>query len=104
MLVTPLVDLVTSILTPSSVSTIPHLRVAKLEKDVSELKKFDLSTETLATLMSQVPMIVDNYLGSKLGDALQKTLQKHSVQPAPRSSKIQTPTINLEQKFEKSAL
>ncbi|GJU54938.1 hypothetical protein Tco_1228652 [Tanacetum coccineum] len=123
MLVTPLVAIVTSLLTPSSVSTIPHvphqtktpiptppittdaptittaipesdaltavqLRVAKLEKDVSELKKIDLFTKDLATLMSQVPMVVDNYLGSKLGDALQKIIQKHSVLPAPGSSKI----------------
>ncbi|GKG42304.1 hypothetical protein Tco_0476602 [Tanacetum coccineum] len=75
------------------------------------MKKIDLSAEALATLKSQVPMVVDNYLGSKLGDALQKTLQKHSadliqkhsVKPAPESSKIQTLTINLEQESEKSA-
>ncbi|GKB02352.1 hypothetical protein Tco_0830441, partial [Tanacetum coccineum] len=72
-----------------------QLRVAKLEKDVSELKKMDLSDEALATLKSQVPNVVDEYLGSKLGDALQKTLQKHStdliqkhsVKPASESSK-----------------
>ncbi|GJZ61872.1 hypothetical protein Tco_0618009 [Tanacetum coccineum] len=54
-------------------------------------------------------MVVDNYLGSKLGDALQKTLRehsadlihKHSVKPAPESSKIQTSTINLEQESKK---
>ncbi|GKD67162.1 hypothetical protein Tco_1309270, partial [Tanacetum coccineum] len=50
----------------------------KLEKDVYELKNVNLSTEALATLKSQVPNVVDDYLGSKLGDALQKTLQKHS--------------------------
>ncbi|GKB77871.1 hypothetical protein Tco_0944766 [Tanacetum coccineum] len=75
----------------------------KLEKDVYELKNVNLSTEALATLKSQVPNVVDDYLGSKLGDALQKTLQKHSediiqkhsMKPASESSKIQTQTVNL---------
>ncbi|GJZ12765.1 retrovirus-related pol polyprotein from transposon TNT 1-94 [Tanacetum coccineum] len=43
-------------LPPLSVSTIPHLRVIKLEKDVSELKKIDHSAKALATLKSQVLM------------------------------------------------
>ncbi|GJT57645.1 hypothetical protein Tco_0504989 [Tanacetum coccineum] len=45
-------------------SLIVQLRVAKLEKDMSELKKIDLSVEALATLKTQVPYVVDNYLGS----------------------------------------
>ncbi|GKB80492.1 hypothetical protein Tco_0947387, partial [Tanacetum coccineum] len=76
-------------LPPLSVSTIPHLRVIKLEKDVSELKKIDHSTKALATLKSQVLMVVEQYLGSKI---------------APESSKIQTTTINLEQESKKSVL
>ncbi|GJX85879.1 hypothetical protein Tco_0336653 [Tanacetum coccineum] len=56
----------TNILPPSSVSTIPHLRVAKLAKGMSELKKMDHSTEALATLKSQVPTIFEHYLGSKI--------------------------------------
>ncbi|GKA48485.1 retrovirus-related pol polyprotein from transposon TNT 1-94, partial [Tanacetum coccineum] len=78
-------------LPPQSVTTIPPaplqqstLRVAKLEKDVFELKKIDHSARALATLKSQVPT-------------------KYSVKPAPESSKIQTPTTNLEQESEKSA-
>ncbi|GJZ42689.1 hypothetical protein Tco_0589944 [Tanacetum coccineum] len=62
------------------------LRVAKLEKDVSELKKIDHSAEALATLKSQVPTIVEHYLRSKIDDDLQKK-----------------PTIDLEQEYEKSA-
>nr|GEU59499.1 ribonuclease H-like domain-containing protein [Tanacetum cinerariifolium] len=62
-----------------------QLRVAKLEKDLFELKT--------------------------LGDALQKALQKHSkdliqkhyVKPTPDSSKIKIPTINLEKGSKKSA-
>ncbi|GJT82995.1 hypothetical protein Tco_1057337 [Tanacetum coccineum] len=88
-----------------------QLRVAKLEKDVSELKKIDHSTKALATLKSQVPTVVEQYIESKIGDDLQKVLQRHtadliqkySVKPTLESSKIQTPIINLEQEYEKSA-
>ncbi|GJU78757.1 retrovirus-related pol polyprotein from transposon TNT 1-94 [Tanacetum coccineum] len=56
-----------SVLTvPVLVISEPVLRVVKLEKDVSKLKKIDLSSKALATLNSQVPTVVDNYLGSKL--------------------------------------
>ncbi|GJR75558.1 hypothetical protein Tco_0087923 [Tanacetum coccineum] len=64
-----------------------ELRVAKLEKDMSELKIVDYSTEALAIFKSQVPSVVDNYLGSKFFE----------------SSKKQTPTIDLEQGSKKSA-
>nr|GEZ11266.1 hypothetical protein [Tanacetum cinerariifolium] len=58
-----------------------QLKVAKLEKDVSELKKVDLSTEALVALKTQVPTVVEYYLGSRVGD---------------------TPTVNLEQESKKS--
>ncbi|GKC12007.1 hypothetical protein Tco_1008789 [Tanacetum coccineum] len=45
-----------------------ELRVAKLEKDVSKLKKIVLFAEALAALKIQVPSVIDNYLGSKVGD------------------------------------
>ncbi|GJU28992.1 hypothetical protein Tco_1172581 [Tanacetum coccineum] len=102
---------ITTAVPESDALTAVQLRVAKLEKGVSGLKKYDISAKALATLKSQVPNVVDDYLGSKLGDALQKTLQKHSanlikthsIKPAPESSKIQTPTVNLKQGSEKSA-
>ncbi|GKF89866.1 hypothetical protein Tco_0263829, partial [Tanacetum coccineum] len=64
--------------------------------DVSKLKKIDHFAKALSTLKSQVPMVVEQYLGSKIGDDLQKVLQRHtadliqkySVKPAPESSKI----------------
>ncbi|GKD42649.1 hypothetical protein Tco_1267294, partial [Tanacetum coccineum] len=88
-----------------------QLRVAKLEKDVSELKKIDHSVEVLALLKSQVLTVLEYYLGSKIGDDLQKVLQRHttdliqkySVKPALESSKIQSATIDPEQESEKSA-
>ncbi|GJS71143.1 hypothetical protein Tco_0703984 [Tanacetum coccineum] len=82
---TPLVAPATTLLPHRSVFTIPPLRVAKLEKDVSELKKIDHSPKALVTLKSQVPTVVEHYLGSKIGDDLQKTS-----------------TIDLEQESEKS--
>ncbi|GKE91334.1 hypothetical protein Tco_1572429, partial [Tanacetum coccineum] len=87
-----------------------QLRVAKLEKDVAELKKIDHSAKALATLKLQVPTVIDKYLGTKLDDSLYKVLQRHNAYlihkfsvKTPESSKIYIPTINLEQEYEKSA-
>nr|GEX11351.1 hypothetical protein [Tanacetum cinerariifolium] len=44
----------------------------KLEKDVFELKKIDHSAKALDTLRSQVSMVVEQYLRSKISDDLQK--------------------------------
>ncbi|GJV50701.1 hypothetical protein Tco_1446442 [Tanacetum coccineum] len=101
---------ITTVVPESHALTVVQLRVAKLEQDVSGLKKIDHSVEVLATLKSQVPMVVGNYLRSKLGDDLQKVLQRHiadliqkySMKPAPESSKTWTPTVDLDQESEKS--
>nr|GEV01289.1 hypothetical protein [Tanacetum cinerariifolium] len=95
----------TTIPTPPIIIVVPEitpliavqLRVSKLEQDVSELKKIDHSNDALASIKSQVPIVVDQYLGTKLDDALHKVLQRHvaeliqtcSGQPAPESSKKQ---------------
>ncbi|GJS11510.1 hypothetical protein Tco_0368306 [Tanacetum coccineum] len=100
-----------TVVSESDALSVVQLRVVKLEKDVFELKKIDHPAKALATLKSQVPTVVEQYLGSKIGDDLQKVLQRHtvdliqkySVKPAPESSKIQKPTIDLEQESEKSA-
>nr|GEW55072.1 hypothetical protein [Tanacetum cinerariifolium] len=78
----PIPEFLTKTLLSTVVSS-PHLRVTKLENDVYELKKIDLSTEAFAALKTQVPSVIDIYLGSKVGD---------------------TPTVDLEQKYEKSPL
>ncbi|GKB14362.1 hypothetical protein Tco_0848285 [Tanacetum coccineum] len=103
--------IITYVVPESDVLFVFQLRVAKLEKDVSGLKKIDHSAKSLATLKSQVPTVVKQYLESKIGDDLQKVLQrcttdlihKYSMKPALDSSKIQTSTINLEQESKKSA-
>ncbi|GKB24507.1 hypothetical protein Tco_0863908 [Tanacetum coccineum] len=74
-----------------------QLRVAKLEQDMSEVKKTDHSAAVLAFIQSQVPKVVDKYLGTKVDNALLKALEKHtadliqkySVMPGPESSKKQ---------------
>ncbi|GKB93032.1 hypothetical protein Tco_0979169 [Tanacetum coccineum] len=56
-----------------------QLRVAKLEQDMSEVKKTDHSAAALASIKSQVPTVVDKYLGTKLDDALLKILERHTA-------------------------
>ncbi|GJR61450.1 hypothetical protein Tco_1503612 [Tanacetum coccineum] len=56
-----------------------QLRVAKLEQDMSEIKKTDHSGAVLASIKSQVPTVVDKYLGTKLDDALLRVLQRHTA-------------------------
>ncbi|GJV64727.1 hypothetical protein Tco_1475555 [Tanacetum coccineum] len=49
-----------------------QLRVARLEQEMTEVKNTDHSADVLASIRIQVPMAVDNYLGTKLDDALLK--------------------------------
>ncbi|GKA96166.1 retrovirus-related pol polyprotein from transposon TNT 1-94 [Tanacetum coccineum] len=56
-----------------------QLRVAKLKQDMSEVKKTNQSAAVLASIQSQVPTVVDKYLGTKLDDALLKTLERHTT-------------------------
>ncbi|GJW60970.1 hypothetical protein Tco_0110305 [Tanacetum coccineum] len=92
----------------SNALTTVELRVVKLEKDVSELKTIDHSSEALTVLQSYVPTVVDSYLDTKVRDVFQKELQKHtaylihkySMQHLPELTKKQTPTA--EQEYEKS--
>ncbi|GJW77237.1 hypothetical protein Tco_0138919 [Tanacetum coccineum] len=74
-----------------------QLRVARLEQEMSEVKKTDHQADVLASIKSQVPTAVDKYLGTKLDDALLKILERHtadliekySVLPGPESVKNQ---------------
>ncbi|GJS44605.1 hypothetical protein Tco_0594726 [Tanacetum coccineum] len=80
-----------------------QLRVARLEQEMSEVKKTDHSADVLASIKSQVPTVVDEYLGTKLDDALLKILERHtadliekySVLPGPESCPY--PSFALEQ-------
>ncbi|GJX19884.1 hypothetical protein Tco_0222561 [Tanacetum coccineum] len=52
--------------------------VSTLEKDVKELKQINHSAVTVEAIKSQVPPTVNEFLGSGLGDSLQKVLQRHT--------------------------
>nr|GEU92352.1 uncharacterized mitochondrial protein AtMg00810-like [Tanacetum cinerariifolium] len=85
-----------------------ELRVAKLEKDMSELKIVDQFSKALAVLQSYVSTVVDSYLDTKVKDVFKKELQKHmaylihkySLQHLPELTKKLTPIA--EQEYEKS--
>nr|GFA07787.1 hypothetical protein [Tanacetum cinerariifolium] len=66
---------VTTVVLKSDALFAVQLRVAKLEKDVSKLKKIDFSTEALTTLKTQVSIVVEDYLGSRtpIADQEQKS-------------------------------
>ncbi|GJX15638.1 hypothetical protein Tco_0216470 [Tanacetum coccineum] len=70
---------ITTVVPESDALSVVQLRVAKLEKDVSGLKNIDLSAEALVALKTQVPSVVDNYLGSKVRDVFQKELKKYTT-------------------------
>ncbi|GKD87644.1 hypothetical protein Tco_1358798, partial [Tanacetum coccineum] len=55
-----------------------QLRVARLEQEMSEVKKTDHSGDVLASIKSQVPTVVDKYLRTKLDDALLRVLEQHT--------------------------
>ncbi|GJT69446.1 hypothetical protein Tco_1028732, partial [Tanacetum coccineum] len=100
----PLLDVLVSVIHPQPTTTIIPLtviyrvldllpevvqRVSALEKEVKELKQVDHSTAVLASVRLQVPLVVDEYLGSTLGDTLQKVLSKHTkelIQQFPQTS------------------
>ncbi|GKB91756.1 hypothetical protein Tco_0964028 [Tanacetum coccineum] len=61
-----------------------HLRVSDVKKEVKELKNVDHSSTLLATIQSEVPTAIKEYIGTSLDDALHKVLQtkfikEHSV-------------------------
>ncbi|GJX36503.1 hypothetical protein Tco_0248060 [Tanacetum coccineum] len=95
---------VTTAILKSNTLSVVELRVAKLEKDVSELKTFDHSSEALVVLQSYVPTVVDSYLDTKVRDVFHKELQKHtaylihkySLQHLPELATKPTPTTEQE--------
>ncbi|GJX08553.1 hypothetical protein Tco_0196485 [Tanacetum coccineum] len=128
--VTPSVAPATTLLTPLSVSIIPHvphqttaqiptppiitdastitivvlesdalsdvqLRVSKLEKDVSELKKIDHFAKALSTLKSQVLMVFEQYLGSKISDDLQKSASEIHMIKREQAEKQKMPKYTI---------
>ncbi|GJS34586.1 hypothetical protein Tco_0532968 [Tanacetum coccineum] len=79
-----------------------QLRVARLEQEMSEVKKTDHSADVLASIRSQVPTAVDNYLGTKLDDALLKVLERHTANLIEKYSVLPGPESIQNQESEKS--
>ncbi|GJX78889.1 hypothetical protein Tco_0327038 [Tanacetum coccineum] len=79
-----------------------QLRVARLEQEMSEVKKSDHSTNVLASIKSQVPTAVDKYLGTKLDDALLKVLKRHTADLIEKYSVLPGPESIQNQESEKS--
>ncbi|GJS02619.1 hypothetical protein Tco_0319127, partial [Tanacetum coccineum] len=79
----PLINTEATTITTSLLEITPfialQLRVARLEQEMSEVKKTDHSADVLASIRSQVPTAVDKYLGTKLDDALLKVLERHTA-------------------------
>ncbi|GJV37740.1 hypothetical protein Tco_1410217 [Tanacetum coccineum] len=76
---------VTNAVPESNALTTIELRVVKLEKDLSELKTFDLSSKALAILQSQVPIVVDiliedeNVMDKGVADTVKDHKRKHAA-------------------------
>ncbi|GJU09159.1 hypothetical protein Tco_1125589 [Tanacetum coccineum] len=89
------------LVTPPPITSLPEitpfialqLRVARLEQEMSEVKKTDLSADVLASIRSQVPTAVDNYLGTKLDDALLKVLERHTADLIEKYSVLPGPEV-----------
>ncbi|GKF64616.1 hypothetical protein Tco_0188064, partial [Tanacetum coccineum] len=79
-----------------------QLRVARLEQEMLEVKKTDHSIDVLASIRSQVPTAIDNYLGTKLNDALHKVLEGHTADLIERYSMLLGPESVKNQESEKS--
>ncbi|GKC01945.1 hypothetical protein Tco_0993555, partial [Tanacetum coccineum] len=76
-----------------------QLRVARLEQEMSEVKKTDHSADVLASIKSQVPTVVDKYLGTKLDDALLKILERHTADLIEKYSALPGPESIKNQEF-----
>ncbi|GKF05671.1 hypothetical protein Tco_0036339, partial [Tanacetum coccineum] len=95
---------------PSITTAIPEitpfialqLRVAKLEQDMSEVKKIDHCVVVLASIQSHVLLVFYKYVGTKLDDALLKALERHTADLVEKYSVPPTTESSKKKEFEKS--
>ncbi|GKF03292.1 hypothetical protein Tco_0030215 [Tanacetum coccineum] len=69
---------------------------------MSKVKKIDHSGAVLASIQSQVPLVVDKYLGTKLDDALLKTLERHTADLVEKYFMLPTLESSKKQESKKS--
>ncbi|GJR47168.1 hypothetical protein Tco_1315271 [Tanacetum coccineum] len=79
-----------------------QLRVAKLEQDMSEVKKTDHSAAVLAFIQSHVPTVVEKYVGTKIDDALLKALERHTADLVEKYFVLRAPESRKKQQSKKS--
>ncbi|GKB08930.1 hypothetical protein Tco_0837242 [Tanacetum coccineum] len=75
------------VLSAPLLDVLASLRVSDLEKEVKELKHADLSTTLSASIRSEIPSAVNEYLRSSMGDALQKEPEKQALFDSMHESK-----------------
>ncbi|GJV47221.1 hypothetical protein Tco_1437433 [Tanacetum coccineum] len=78
------------------------LRVARLEQEMSEVKKTVHSADVVTSIRSHIPTAVDKYLGTKLDDALLKVLERHTADLIEKYSVLPGPESIQNQESEKS--
>ncbi|GKE53212.1 hypothetical protein Tco_1488368, partial [Tanacetum coccineum] len=79
-----------------------QLRVVKLEHDMFEVKKTNHSATILDSIKSQVPTVVDKYLGTKLDDALLRIFERHTANLIKKYSMLPGPGSIKNQESKKS--
>ncbi|GJU99908.1 hypothetical protein Tco_1329179 [Tanacetum coccineum] len=70
---------------------------------MSKVKKTDHSADVLASIKSQVPTVVDKYLGTKLDNALLRILERHTADLIEKYSVLSGPESIKNQESKKSS-
>ncbi|GJV89726.1 hypothetical protein Tco_1533664 [Tanacetum coccineum] len=79
-------------------------RVSVLEKELSQLKQFDHSAQLLEAIKSQVPAVVEAYLGTRLGDYIQKAFQSYTAEFEKKAQAKKKRYINIIEKSVKDII
>ncbi|GJT55483.1 hypothetical protein Tco_0990537 [Tanacetum coccineum] len=74
-------------------------KTADITKDTT---KQPLTSSSFSVPFDYVPLVVDKYLGTKLDDALLKTLERHTADLVEKYSMLPTPESSKKQESEKS--
>ncbi|GJR42863.1 hypothetical protein Tco_1310966 [Tanacetum coccineum] len=69
----------TSVIDSSTLTAI-HQRLSDLENEVKTLRNVDHSSTIHTTIMSEVPTVVKEYLGTNLDGTLHKVIQRHTAE------------------------
>ncbi|GJT93182.1 hypothetical protein Tco_1082027 [Tanacetum coccineum] len=75
----PSTTLIPALLDFSSLFGFDH-RVSILEKELSQLKQVDHSAQILTSIISQIPIMMDDHLGTRIRFATQTDLQSYTVE------------------------